>query len=75
MVDGYADQVAMVDVVGKAREVNVGMLERAVAPGEWVMLHLGFAVEIVDQEQAERAMAGLEMMGRSLDDASDGWSS
>ncbi|MDQ2846017.1 MAG: HypC/HybG/HupF family hydrogenase formation chaperone [Actinomycetota bacterium] len=70
MVDGYADQVALVDVVGKARQINVGMLETAVEPGAWVMIHMGFAVEIVDQAAAERALAGLELMGRPRDEVS-----
>jgi hydrogenase assembly chaperone HypC/HupF len=69
MVDGYHDQVALVDVVGAQRMVNVGMLDRTVLPGEWIMLHLGFAVDIVEQAEAERALAGLEMMGRPRQDA------
>ncbi len=68
MVDGYADQVALVDVMGKVRQINVGMLETGVQPGSWVLLHMGFAVEVVDQAAAERALSGLEMMGRPRDD-------
>ncbi len=41
-----------------------GALEDAVKPGDWIMIHLGFAVEIVDRAEAERALSGLEMMGR-----------
>lgn len=67
LVDGYADQIALVDVVGKARQINVGMLEEPVAPGDWVLIHLGFAVELIDQAAAERALSGLEMMGRERD--------
>jgi hydrogenase assembly chaperone HypC/HupF len=69
MVEGYHDQVALVDVIGAQRMVNVGMLDRTVLPGEWIMLHLGFAVDIVDQAEANRALAGLEMMGRPRQDA------
>ena len=68
MVDGYADQIALVDVVGKVRQVNVGMLECPVAPGDWVLIHLGFAVEVIDQDGAERALSGLELMGRERDE-------
>ena len=67
LVDGYADQIALVDVVGKARKINVGMLENPVAAGDWVLIHLGFAVEIIDQENAEAALSGLELMGRERD--------
>jgi hydrogenase maturation factor len=44
------------------------MLEEPVVPGDWVIIHLGFAVEVVDQEVAERALSGLEMMDRARDE-------
>ncbi|MFC9789520.1 HypC/HybG/HupF family hydrogenase formation chaperone [Rhodococcus sp. NPDC127528] len=65
MLEGYGDQLALVDVAGEHRKVNVGMLpENGVAPGDWVVIHMGFAVEKTDVAGAERAMAGLELMGR-----------
>src|ERR1700751_860627 len=65
MLDGYNDQVALVDVVGEQRKVNVGMLpEETFAPGDWVIIHMGFAVEKTDRAGAEQAMAGWELMGR-----------
>ncbi len=67
-VEGYGDQLVLVDVVGAQRRVNLGMLDddaqAAVAPGDWVLIHMGFIVELVDEAAAERAMTGLEMMGR-----------
>ena len=65
MLDGYNDQVALVDVVGEHRKVNVGMLpEETFEPGDWVIIHMGFVVEKTDRAGAEQAMAGLELMGR-----------
>jgi hydrogenase expression/formation protein HypC len=71
MLDGYNDQVALVDVVGEHRKVNVGMLpEETFAPGDWVIIHMGFVVEKTDKTGAEEAMAGLELIGRGrVDDA------
>jgi hydrogenase expression/formation protein HypC len=64
MLDGYNDQVALVDVVGEQRKVNVGMLpEETFAPGDWVIIHMGFVVEKTDRAGAEEAMAGLKLMG------------
>jgi hydrogenase expression/formation protein HypC len=64
MLDGYNDQVALVDVVGEQRKVNVGMLpEEKFAPGDWVIIHMGFVVEKTDRAGAEEAMAGLKLMG------------
>jgi hydrogenase expression/formation protein HypC len=65
VLDGNAGMLAVVDVLGAERPVNLGMLEdMAVEPGEWVLIHMGFVVERVDEAGAERAMSGLEMMGR-----------
>jgi hydrogenase expression/formation protein HypC len=64
MLDGYNDQLALVDVVGEHRKVNVGMLpEETFAPGDWVIIHMGFVVEKTDEAGAEEAMAGLKLMG------------
>lgn len=58
-------QLALVDVTGEQRKVNVGMLpEETFAPGDWVIIHMGFVVEKTDRAGAEQAMAGLELMGR-----------
>ena len=63
MLDGYNDQLALVDVAGENRKVNVGMLpEETFAPGDWVIIHMGFVVEKTDKAGAEEAMAGLELM-------------
>lgn len=65
VLDGNAGMLALVDVLGAQRPINLGMLEDiAVEPGEWVLIHMGFAFERVSESQAEKAMSGLEMMGR-----------
>lgn len=71
-VEGYDGQLALVDVVGVERKINVGMLEdQDVRPGEWVLIHMGFAIERIDAAGAESAMAGLELMGRPREDPPD----
>jgi hydrogenase expression/formation protein HypC len=62
---GSSDQLALVDVLGTQRPINVGMLDGPeVAPGEWLLIHMGFALERIDEGGAKQAMAGLELMGR-----------
>jgi hydrogenase expression/formation protein HypC len=69
-VEGYGGQLALVDVEGAQRKVNIGMLEdQTLEPGDWVLIHMGFAVERVDEAGAQRALAGLELMGRPRDGA------
>jgi len=71
MLDGYGDQLALVDVDGARRRVNIGLLDAAPGAGQWVLIHMGFAVETVDAAGAERAMSGLELMGRPRDGLAD----
>jgi hydrogenase expression/formation protein HypC len=68
VLEGNAGMLALVDVLGAERPVNLGMLEDlAVEPGEWVLIHMGFAVERIDAAKASEAMSGLELMGRGRD--------
>jgi hydrogenase expression/formation protein HypC len=69
LVEGYDGQLAVVDVQGARRRINVGMLEDdPPSPGDWVLIHMGFALERVDESEAHEALAGLELMGRPRDD-------
>jgi hydrogenase assembly chaperone HypC/HupF len=67
--DGFGDQLALVDVQGACRTINIGMLDEPPTPGDWILIHMGFAMEVIDAAGAERALQGLELMGRSRDDA------
>jgi hydrogenase expression/formation protein HypC len=65
MLEGYGDQLALVNVAGENRKVNVGMLpEETFTEGDWVIIHMGFVVEKTDKAGADAAMSGLELMGR-----------
>jgi hydrogenase assembly chaperone HypC/HupF len=70
MVPGFGDQLALVEVEGAARRVNIGLPDEPPAPGQWVLIHMGFAVELTDPAGAEAAMSGLELVGRPRDDPS-----
>ena len=66
LVEGYAGQLALVDVQGAQRRINLGMLDPdqpAVTPGTWVLIHMGFATEQIDEAGAARALDGLQLMG------------
>jgi len=56
--------LAKVDVAGVRRNVNIGLLaDEGVEPGDWVLIHVGFAMSKIDEEEARRAMEGLLLMG------------
>jgi len=61
--------LARVEVSGVTRIVNVGLLEdEPLAPGDWVLIHVGFAMSKIDEEEAALALASLQLMGRAYDD-------
>ena len=47
------NRLARVDVAGVRRNVNIGLLDAegdGVGPGDWVLIHVGFAISQVDEE-------------------------
>jgi len=61
-----ANRLAMVDVAGVQRTINVGLLDddgQGVDPGDWVLIHVGFAMSRVDEEEAVATRRQLERMG------------
>jgi hydrogenase expression/formation protein HypC len=62
-------QLAKVDVAGVRRNINIGLLEEeGVEPGEWVLIHVGFAMSKINEEEAEMALNSLKMMGAAYED-------
>ena len=68
-IDAGNEHLADVDVAGVVRRINVGLLEDdPVAAGDWVLIHVGFAMSKIDEDEARRAMEGLRLMGQGFDD-------
>ena len=40
----------------------------ALEPGDWVLIHVGFAMSKIDEEEAALALASLQLMGQAYDD-------
>ena len=60
-----ANRLAKVDVAGVQRNVNIGLLDEngGVGVGDWVLIHVGFAISQVDEEEAVATRKMLEGMG------------
>ena len=56
------NRLACVDVAGVRRTVNVGLLD-GVGAGDWVLIHVGFALSQVDEQEARATHRLLEAMG------------
>ena len=60
------NRLARVDVAGVKRNVNIGLLDEdgaSAGPGDWVLIHVGFAISKVDEEEAQATRKLLEGMG------------
>jgi hydrogenase expression/formation protein HypC len=58
-----AIRLARVEVAGVRRTVNIGLLEDGVEEGDWVLIHVGFAMSRVDEHEARATLRLLEDMG------------
>jgi len=61
--------LAKVNVSGVRRVINVGLLsDDPPVPGEWVLIHVGFALSKIDEDEAESALAFLKGIGQAYED-------
>jgi hydrogenase expression/formation protein HypC len=68
-LDATNPHLATVEVTGVRRRINVGLLEdEDLAVGDWVLIHVGFAMSRIDEAEAERALEGLRLMGVGFDE-------
>ena len=65
--------IAKADVAGVRRNVNVALLtgEDAVDVGDWVLIHVGFAMSKVDEEEARSTREFLESLGAPWEEELD----
>lgn len=63
---------ATADVSGVRRTVDVGLLQDEVlVPGDWVLVHVGFAMARIDEGEAARALASLAVQDTDAGDDGD----
>ena len=55
---GHPD-LAMVDMGGVSRAVNVGLLDDRPGPGDWILVHMGFALSAMTADEARDALDAL----------------
>jgi hydrogenase expression/formation protein HypC len=68
MVDD-ANSIAKVEVSGVRRNVNVALVRpEGIAPGDWVLIHVGFAMSKIDEHEAHETMKALQTMGEVYTD-------
>jgi hydrogenase expression/formation protein HypC len=68
------NRLARVDVAGVQRNVNIGLLDGdgdGVSAGDWVLIHVGFAMSKVDEGEAQATLRLLRQMGEAYDQELD----
>jgi hydrogenase expression/formation protein HypC len=63
-ISDRGDRSALVEVVGVRRHVDLGLLEDdKPKPGDWVLIHVGYAMSKISERDAAEQMKTLEMLG------------
>jgi hydrogenase expression/formation protein HypC len=71
IIEVHSDRpdLATVDVSGVRRAINIGLLEgEEIRPGDWILIHVGFALSKIDEEEAAAALNFLESIGQAYDE-------
>ena len=66
-----AEHRAIADVDGVRREINIHLVEGeagGIKVGEWVLIHVGFAMSRIDEQEAERTLSFIKELGSMYDD-------
>lgn len=66
------NSIAKVDVSGVKRNVSVALVRpEGIEPGDWVLIHVGFAMSKIDETEARETMQALLMLGQAYADEMD----
>jgi hydrogenase expression/formation protein HypC len=64
-----ANSIAKVDVSGVKRNISVALVRpEGIASGDWVLIHVGFAMSKIDEVEARETLNALQLMGQAYTD-------
>ena len=69
-ITSEANKLATVEVLGVRREINIACIVNAEHPvascvGDWVLVHVGFAMSRIDENEARLTLEVLHMLGEA----------
>jgi hydrogenase expression/formation protein HypC len=68
-------KMAVVEVEGVRREVSIVMvIDDGVAVGDWVLLHVGFAMSVIDEDEARSQLDFMRMLGEAYEEELEAFS-
>ena len=63
------NSIAKVNVSGVKRNVSVALVRpEGIGPGDWVLIHVGFAMSKIDEEEAKKTLDLLRQMDQIYED-------
>jgi hydrogenase expression/formation protein HypC len=63
------EDLAKVNVAGVRRAINIGLLaDSELEVGDWVLVHVGFAMSKIDEEEAAATLDMLSGLGQAYTD-------
>jgi hydrogenase expression/formation protein HypC len=66
------NSIAKVEVSGVKRNVSIALVRpEGIEPGDWVLIHVGFAMSKIDEVEAQETLKALELMGQAYTDELD----
>lgn len=64
--------IAKVDVGGVRRAISVRLLaDQGLEAGDWVLVHVGFAMARIDEHEAQQTLDQVQKMGKEYTDEVD----
>ena len=69
-ITSHVNKLATVEVLGVRREINIACIVNAEHPvdscvGDWVLVHVGFAMSRIDEKEAQLTLEVLQMLGEA----------
>ncbi|AZA10301.1 HypC/HybG/HupF family hydrogenase formation chaperone [Corynebacterium pseudopelargi] len=54
---------AKVSISGVLRNVSTDLITEPIAPGDWLLIHVGFALSKIDEEEAATTLQQIQQLG------------
>ena len=67
---GHPD-LALAEMGGVSRAINLGLLDERPGPGDWILVHMGFALQTMTAEEARDALDALGAEREAADREAD----
>jgi hydrogenase expression/formation protein HypC len=68
IVDDQFD-IAKVEVSGVKRNISIALVRpEGIIPGDWVLVHVGFAMSKIDETEAQETLKALKLLGDPFSD-------